>query len=55
MYDTIINQAKLMKMTQWSGFELGLLQGKSSDLPRGTLNIWMSYRQVNNCANSLFI
>ena len=32
-YDKISNQAKFMKMNQWMGFEHGLLQGKSSDLP----------------------
>ena len=32
-YDKIRNQAKFMIMTQWPGFELGLLRGKSSDLP----------------------
>ena len=32
-YDKISNQAKFMKMTQWTGFEPGLLRGKSSDLP----------------------
>ena len=32
-YDKISNQAEFMKMTQWTGFEFGLLRGKSSDLP----------------------
>ena len=32
-YDKISNQGKFMKMTQWTGFEAGLLWGKSSDLP----------------------
>ena len=33
MYDKISNGAKFMKMTQLAGFEPGLFQGKSSDLP----------------------
>ena len=33
MYAKISNQAKFMKMTQWMGFEPGLLGAKSSDLP----------------------
>ena len=33
MYDKISNQTKFMKMTQWTGYEPGLLGRKSSDLP----------------------
>ena len=31
-YDKIGNQAKFIKMTQWTGFEPGLFLAKSSDL-----------------------
>ena len=47
-----------VKMTQWSAFEPGLLLGISSDLPidlETLFNVWVSYLQVNNGANSLFI